>query len=111
MYGTLRMRPRGAAQSVSVRAAREQTAVDAIRVGRVLEPDVLNPVALMLGSRVLPSVVREIVSHHICRLSLLKNLGRTCRLDRTTRKHGNSRCAVLDALGENFRVVPLVLAF
>src|ERR1700730_18999237 len=98
-------------KSVSVRAAREQTAVDAIRVGRVLEPDVLNPVAFMLGSRVLPSVVREIVSHHVCRMSLLKNLGRTCGLDRTTRKHGNSRCSVLDTLGENCGVLPIVLAF
>src|SRR5437762_9704472 len=73
----------------SVRAARKQTAVDAIGLGRALEPDVLNPIAFMLGSRVLPSVVREIVSHHVCRMSLLKNLGRTCRLDRTPRKHGN----------------------
>src|SRR5437879_8103121 len=95
----------------SVRAAWEQTAVEAIGLGRALEPDVLNPIAFMLGSRVLPSVVREIVSHHVCRMSLLKNLGRACRLDRTPRKHGNDRGSVRDTLGENFGVLPLVLAF
>jgi len=98
--------------SVRVRFAREQTAVDAIGLGRALDPDVLNPVGTRtLGSCVLPSVFREIVSHYLCGVSLLKNLGRTCRLDRATRKHGNSCRAVVDALGENFRVVPLVLAF
>src|SRR2546421_2190115 len=94
----------------SVRAAREQTAVDTVGLGRALEPDVLNPIAFMLGSGVLPSVIREIVSHHVCRMSLLKNLGRTCRLDRTTRKHGNSCCSVRDTLGENFGILPLVVA-
>src|SRR5439155_14149656 len=95
----------------SVRAAREQTAVETIGVGRALEPHVLNPIAFMLGSRVLPSVLREIVSHHVCRMSLLENLGRTCRLDRTTRQHGNGRRSVGDTLGEKFRVLPLVVAF
>jgi hypothetical protein len=105
---------RGAAQvgGPLVRVSREQTAVDAIGLGRALDPNVLNPVsAPMLGSRALPAVLREIVSQHVCRMSLLKDLRRTCRLDRTTRMHGNSRRAVVDTLGENFRVVPLVLAF
>ena len=99
-------------QSVRVRFTREQAAVDAISLGRRLDPHVLNPVgAPMFGSRVLPAVFREIVTHYVCRESLFENLGRACRLDRTARKHGNSRRASIDAVGEHFGVVPLVLAF
>ena len=65
----------------------------------------------MFGSSVLPTMFGEVVFHYVCRLSLPKNLGRACRLDLTARMHGNRRCASVDALGENFRVVPLVLAF
>jgi hypothetical protein len=65
----------------------------------------------MFGSRVLPAVFREVVSNYVCRLSLFKNLGRPCRLDRTARMHSNSRRALVDALGEHFGVVPLVLTF
>jgi hypothetical protein len=47
----------------SVRCARKQTAIDAIVVGRVLEPDVLNPISptSTLGGRVLPTVFRAVV--------------------------------------------------
>jgi len=38
---------------------------------------VLNPEAVRLGRGMFPSAVREIVSHHVYRLSLLKDLSRT----------------------------------
>jgi hypothetical protein len=77
----------------------------------VFEPEVLNPVvSTVLGSRVLPSVVREIVSDHLLWPTLIKNLGGARRLDCTARKHSNYRSTVIDALGEHFGVLPLVVA-
>jgi len=73
-------------RSVSVRQAREQTAIDAVGLGRALDPDVLNPVrAPVLGRCVLQPVFVAIVSHYIGREGLLKNLGRTFGLDHATR--------------------------
>jgi hypothetical protein len=73
---------------------------------------VLDPISPtpMLRSRVLPTVLGAIVLHHVCGVGLLEKLGRTFRFDRATRKHGNSRRAVVDALGENFGEVLLILA-
>jgi hypothetical protein len=59
---------------------------------------------------VLPSVLPKIMSDDSCRISLINNLGRAFGLDRTTRKHGNNRSAVLNTLSEHFGVLPLVLA-
>jgi hypothetical protein len=64
----------------------------------------------MLGGRALPPVIRQLVSDHVCRLSLLKKLSRTRGLERAARMHGYSRGAAPDTLGEHFRVVSLVLA-
>jgi hypothetical protein len=64
----------------------------------------------MLGRRALPSVIRQIVSDHVCWPSLLKNLSRPRRLARAARMDGNSRCTAPDTLGEHFRVMSLVLA-
>jgi hypothetical protein len=55
-------------------------------------------------------VIRQIVSDHVCRLSLLKKLSRTRCFERAARMHGYSRCAAPDTLGEHFRVVSLVVA-
>jgi hypothetical protein len=77
----------------------------------VFEPEVLNPVvSAVLGSRVLPSVVREIVSDDVLGQTLIKNFRGASRLDRTARKHSNYRSTVIDALGQHFGVLPLVLA-
>jgi hypothetical protein len=76
----------------------------------VFEPEVLNPVAPVLGSRVLPSVAREIVSDDVFRQTLIKNFRGASRLDRTARKHSNHRSAAIDILGQHFRVLPLILA-
>jgi len=96
-----------------VRGARKQTAVDAIVLRRVLEPDVLDPVGPTptLRSRVLPTVLRAIVLHHVCGVGLLEKLGGTLGLDRSTWQHRDGRCAVVDALSENFREFLFVLAF
>jgi hypothetical protein len=64
----------------------------------------------MLGGRALPTVIRQIVFDHVCRLGLLKDLSRPRCLERAARMHGNSRCAAPDTLGEHFGVVSLVLA-
>ena len=64
----------------------------------------------MLGSRSFPSMIRQIVFHHVRRMSLLKNLGRTLGLERAARVHDDSRSAILDALGQYFGVMSLVFA-
>jgi hypothetical protein len=55
-------------------------------------------------------VFRAIVLHHVCRVGLLEKLGCTFRLNRSTRKHSNGRCAAVDAVGEKFGELLLVLA-
>jgi hypothetical protein len=44
-------------------------------------------------------------------VGLPEKLGRTLGLNRSTRKHGDGRGAIVDALGENFGKFLLVLAF
>jgi hypothetical protein len=55
-------------------------------------------------------VLREIVSDHFFRPTLIKNFRGASRLDRTARKDSNHRSAVIDMLRQHFRVLPLVLA-
>ena len=95
-----------------MRGARKQTAIDAIVVRRVLEPDVLDPIsaAPALRGRVLPTVLLAIVFQQVGGVGLSEKLGGTLGLDRTAWKHGNSRGSVVDPLGKNFREFPLVLA-
>ena len=71
------------------------SAIDAIVVGRMLEPDVLNPIspATPLRSGMLPTMLGAIVLHHFCRVGLLEKLGCTLGLNRSTRKHGDGRGA------------------
>ncbi len=88
-----------------MRGARKQTAIDAIVVRRVLEPDVLDPIsaAPALGGRVFPTVLLAIVFQQVGGVSLFEKLGGTFGLDRSAWKHGNSRGSAVDPLGENFR--------
>ena len=96
-----------------MRGARKQTAIDAIVVRRVLEPDVLDPIsaAPALRGRVLPAVLLAIVFQQVGGVGLSEKLGGTLGLDRSTWQHRDGRCAVVDALSENFREFLFVLAF
>ena len=64
----------------------------------------------MPSCRMLEALICQIVRQHLRRTRVFENDKRACRLDRSSRMHGNGCDAPLDKFGKLFCIVPRVLA-
>src|SRR5690242_16426604 len=96
--------------SVLVLVRREETAVDAVGTGRVVEHEVAHPVAVATRCGVLEALVLQIVSDDFGRTCVLENRGGPGGLDGSARMHGDrGGLAAIDPLGERIRERALIL--